>query len=173
MKKLLLLFFAALTTMARAQAPEGCKVLMAVLPNMPQYKQFKLLAPASCDEGLVATYYSIGTHSDQQVFSIILTDTKPVRNQGLLGDAETKYDMAKESKDKTALKLSRFQLGAKSWVSHDVNAGIRRVYGYTTILKNRYLLEILLNNPAILNLDQFQDFISDYLSKFKEDTLPK
>ncbi len=172
MKNKLLLFFSLLATTVYAQNGADCKTLIDALPKLQKYHQFKLISPANCAEGIVTTYYSIGSHDDQLLFSVMITDAKPIANQGVIGDITTKYEMAKTAKDKTAIKLSRFKLGTKGFVAHDVNTGIKRVYMYTCILKNRYVLDLRVNNDQLKNLDQFEDFIADYLSKFKEDLLP-
>ncbi|KOS06587.1 hypothetical protein AM493_11495 [Flavobacterium akiainvivens] len=171
MKKLLTITFTLVTTAIFAQA-DICKNLIGALPNLQRYDKYSLAQGFVCEQGYITTYYTIGDGENQQVFSIILTDTKQESNHGMLEDAESKYEIAKKSSDKSAMTVSRLKLGTKSIVSHDVNTGTKRIYGYKVILKNRYVLDIMVNNNNIMNLNQFQDFISDYVASIKEYSLP-
>jgi len=170
MKSIFLFFCLAFTITTYSQ--NTCTALTNALPKIKQYGKYKLAAPPTCSEGIVVTYYTFGSFDDEQVFTVMLTDTKHPANEPTLRDVEDNCETAKTSKDKTALKTSRFKLGGKNFVAHDVNTGIKRVYGYTAILKNRYILELRANNDKIANLDEFQDFIADYLSKVNESGLP-
>lgn len=169
--KTIFLFFCLTLTITIYSQDINCNALTDALPKIEQYKKYKLAVPPTCSEAVVLTYYIFGKFDDEQVFTVMLTDTKHPANEPTLGDVETKFEMAKTSKNKTAIKISRFNLGSKSFVAHDVNTGIKRVYGYFTILKNRYILELRVNSDKILNLDEFQDFIADYISKINESGL--
>jgi hypothetical protein len=171
MKKLLAIVFTLCCTSLFAQS-EICKTLMGALPSIQQYGKYTLTQGFVCEDGYITTYYSQGVGEYQQLFSIMLTDTKQEANAGMLGDAQSKHEMAKTSSDKGALTVSRFKLGSKSLVAHDINTGIKRIYGYKVILKNRYVLDIMVNSDAITNLEQFQDFIADYVASIKEYALP-
>ncbi len=173
MKNILLLFLITSATISKSQTPTTCKELIAAMPSMQQYKIYIIAQPPICDDEAVTTYYLFDKMDDEQRFMVMLQDTKSERKQGLMADALTKYEMAKTSKDKTALRLSRFKVGSKSFVSHDYRpVGLKRDYGYTTILKNRYILNIILNNNNITNLDQFENLIEEYVFKIKDGGLP-
>lgn len=170
MKNILILLLLITGKMAFAQG-DICKALENAVPSPESYGKYKLVQLPECTDGYVTLYY-IDASATEQVFSIILTDTKHPSNKGMLADAESKYKMASLSNDKGSLTVSRFKLGNRSLVAHDVNTGAKRIYGYKTILKNRYVLDVMMNNSAVKDLAQFQDFIADYLSKVNESVLP-
>ncbi len=171
MKKILILiFFLACTT---SQAQSICQSLMNAMPNPQYYGKYIREQGFVCEDGYITAYYTYGEGDNQQVFSLMLTDTKNRANLGMLEDAQSKYEIARKSTDKSALTISRLKLGTKGIVAHDINTGTKRIYGYKVILKNRYVLDVMANSDTITNLNEFQDFIADYISKINETALPQ
>ncbi len=168
MRNLLLIFLVSISIIAKGQTSSNCKELISVFPTMEKYGLYLMVQPPTCNDNEVIVYYMFDEFDDQQNFIISLKDSKPNERESLIRNAEDKYEMAKTSKDETTIKLSRFKLGSKSLVAHDHLTGIKMGYMYKCILKNRYILTINLNSDRISNLDEFQDFIIDYLSKIKE-----
>jgi hypothetical protein len=170
MKKIFLALFVTACTSMLAQT-DGCEALLNALPTPESYGKYKMAQFPECFDGYVTAYYSYGEADNEQLFSVMLTDTKHEANTGMLADAQSKHQMALKSNDKTALKVSRFKMGSHSLVAHDVNTGVKRIYGYKVILKNRYVLDVMANSDTITNLDQFQDFIAGYIATIKEHAL--
>jgi hypothetical protein len=172
MKKTLTIIFTLAYSLMFAQ-PDTCKNLLGALPTLQEYGKYALAQGLVCEGGFVTTYFTTGEGDTQQIFSVMLSDGKHETNDGMLDDAKAKYEIAKASSDKTALTVSRFTTGSHSLVAHDINNGIKRIYGYKVILKNRYVLDIMANSDTITNLNEFQDFIADYVAAIKEYSLPE